>query len=186
VTTRGADGQRPRVLVLNGGSSSGKTSVALELQAVLDGVWLRLGVDTLLDAAPQSLLLRDGLQVTPDGGVLVGRRFEAVEACWMAGVARMAEVGANVVVEDNFVSGPRGQQRWRAALARVPVGWIGVHCDPAIAAERERRRGDRTAGMAAAQAVAVHGGIGYDFEVDAGAHSPGDTARLIRQHFFGR
>lgn len=184
--TPGSAVAQPRVLVLNGGSSSGKTSVAKELQVVLDGVWLRLGVDTLLDAAPPSLLEADGLQVAEDGGVFVGRLFEAVEDCWMAGVARMAEAGVAVVVEDNFVSGPRGQQRWRTALAGLPVGWVGVHCDPAVAAERELRRGDRTAGMAAAQAITVHRGIAYDFEVDAGLQPPDRTARLIREHFFGR
>jgi chloramphenicol 3-O phosphotransferase len=63
----------PRVLVLNGGSSSGKTSVARQLQSVLEGVWLRLGVDTLIEAAPASLLAEDGLGLAEDGEVSVGR-----------------------------------------------------------------------------------------------------------------
>lgn len=103
----------------------------------------------------------------------------------MAGVAKMVDVGALVVIEDNFVSGPGGQQRWRAALGRVMVGWVGIRCDPAVAAERERNRGDRALGMASKQALAVHQGITYDLEVDADAQKPDELARLIRPHFFG-
>lgn len=176
--------EAPQALLLNGGSSSGKTSVARELQNVLDGVWLRLGVDTLLEAVPPSMLDDDGLEVKVDGEVVVGARFTAVEDWWMAGIARMVEAGAFVVIEDNFVSGPGAQQRWRAALHRVSVGWVGVRCGPAQAAERERARGDRPVGMAAKQALTVYEGISYDLEVDAGAQGPDELARLIRRHFF--
>ena len=47
---------QPRVLVLNGGSSSGKSTLARALQTALPGVWLRLGVDTLVEACPADLL----------------------------------------------------------------------------------------------------------------------------------
>ncbi len=62
----------PRVLVLNGGSSAGKSSVARELQTLLEGGWLRLGVDTLIDAAPPSLLDQGGLVLSGDGAVAFG------------------------------------------------------------------------------------------------------------------
>lgn len=176
--------ETPCVLVLNGGSSSGKTSVARELQSALNGVWLRLGVDDLLEAVPSSLLEGDGLQLRADGEVVVGTRFAAVEDWWMTGIAAMAKAGAGVVIEDNFVSGPAAQQRWRVALDGVTVGWVGVRCAPAVAAERERNRGDRPPGMAAKQARTVHEGIYYDLEVDAGAHGSKDVARLIWRHFF--
>jgi chloramphenicol 3-O phosphotransferase len=41
-----------QVIVLNGGSSSGKTGIARCLQAILPQPWLRLGVDDLVDALP--------------------------------------------------------------------------------------------------------------------------------------
>jgi chloramphenicol 3-O phosphotransferase len=43
------------VIVLNGGSSSGKSSIARFLQSLLAGPWLTLGVDTLIEAMPASL-----------------------------------------------------------------------------------------------------------------------------------
>ncbi|MBT0768602.1 hypothetical protein KIH74_06670 [Kineosporia sp. J2-2] len=122
-----ADGRTgPQILVLNGGSSSGKTSVARELQEVMDGVWLRLGVDTLIEALPASFFTGSALTFAPDGEVLVGNGFQQVEDWWMAGVARMAEAGAQILIEDNFVSGPGGQHRWQAALAGLR--WAGWEC----------------------------------------------------------
>jgi chloramphenicol 3-O phosphotransferase len=50
----------PRVIVLNGGSSSGKSSLARALQDVLAELWLRLGVDDLIDAAPPWLFFVSG------------------------------------------------------------------------------------------------------------------------------
>lgn len=44
------------VVVLNGGSSAGKTSIGRCLQDVLPRPWLLLGVDDLINAAPSSLI----------------------------------------------------------------------------------------------------------------------------------
>lgn len=175
---------RPRVLVLNGGSSSGKSTLARSLQDVLDGYWLRLNVDTLVDAAPPRLFGSDGLDLREDGTVGVGADFLEVERQWMCGIAAMAAAGAQVLVEDNFVSGPAAQARWHEALRGVAVGWVGVRCDSHVAAARELARGDRAPGMALDQADSVHRGISYDLEVDAGVAGPGELARQVRAHFW--
>jgi chloramphenicol 3-O phosphotransferase len=193
-TSRGLRGQRsgrseviseecPRVLVLNGGSSSGKSTLARSLQDVLHGYWLRLGVDTLIEAAPAKLLGLGGLELAADGSVGVGADFVEVERQWRSGIAAMAAAGAHILVEDNFVSGPVAQQRWQEALSGIVVGWVGVRCAPHIAAAREAERVDRIAGMAASQADSVHIGITYDLVVDTGGTSPEDLALVIRHNF---
>ena len=174
----------PRVLVLNGGSSSGKSSLTRALQLVLPGVWLRLSVDTLIDACPPALLSPEGLELTEDGEVHVGAAFTEVEQRWMAGIARMAELGAQVLIEDGFVSGRAAQERWRRALHGLPVGWVGVRCDPEVAAAREQARGDRSGGMARLQAESVHVGIEYDLEVDTSERAPAEVAEQVVQHWF--
>lgn len=175
----------PRVLVLNGGSSSGKSTLARSLQAELPGYWLRLGVDTLIGAAPPRLLaVGDGLQLGPDGSVTPGPAFVEVENVWMAGVAAIAHAGGRVIVEDNFVSGPSAQRRWRAALGLVPTAWIGVHAPAAVAAAREKARADRVPGMAAQQAEQVHAGIHYDLEVDTSIGRVAQLAAFIRCRLF--
>lgn len=176
-----------RVILLNGGSSSGKSTIARALQTLLDGYWLRLGVDTLIDAAPERLTqVGGGLQLTDDGSVVVGKEFQLLEQQWAAGIGAMARAGACVIIEDNFLGGPASQQRWRESLAGVPTAWVGIHCAPEVAAARERARGDRTQGMAAKQADAVHIGVAYDLEIDTSAGSAEAAARKIRDRFFGR
>jgi chloramphenicol 3-O phosphotransferase len=67
----------------------------------------------------------------------------------------------------------------RACLKGLDVLWVGVHCDPVIAAGRELARGDRVTGMAALQADVVHQGVAYDIEVDTSRTQSLDCARLI-------
>lgn len=178
------DRLRPVVLVFNGGSSSGKSSLTRALQLILPGAWLRFSVDTLVDACPPSLLSSDGLDLAADGSVNAAAPFTTVEQYWMAGLARMAELGAQLLIEDNFVSGPAAQARWRSALSDVSTGWVGVLCDATTAAQRERARGDRTSGMARQQAEAVHLGIDYDLMVDSTERRPVDLARQVRERWF--
>ena len=169
----------PNVVVLNGGSSSGKSSLTRALQDVLPGVWLRFSVDTLIEACPAHLLRAGGLDITSDGTVDVGDAFTRIETCWMAGIAAMARAGAHVLVEDGFLSGPAAQARWRAALDGLTVVWVGVRLAPDLAAEREARRGDRAPGMAAAQATNIHEGIHYDLEIDTSTGTPTELAQVV-------
>lgn len=156
-----------QVIVLNGGSSSGKSGIVRCLQAVLPEPWLSVSVDTFVDALPAAMRESDaGIEFGPDGAVTVGPVFRRLEAAWLAGVAAMVRAGARVIVDEVFLGGADSQDRWRAALGDLDVLWVGVHCDPAVAAGRETARGDRVAGMAASQAELVHKGVTYDLEVD--------------------
>ncbi|WP_410651618.1 chloramphenicol phosphotransferase CPT [Amycolatopsis sp. cmx-4-54] len=165
------------VIVLNGGSSSGKSGIARCLQAVLPDPWLTLGVDTLIDAMPSTV--DDGIDFAADGEVSVGSGFRRLENAWMAGVAAMVRAGARTIIDDAFLGGAASQQRWREALAGLEVLWVGVRCDGVVAAGREMARGDRVTGMAEAQAEIVHRGVVYDFEVDTGVTEALACAREI-------
>lgn len=181
----GVSTQLVRVLMLNGGSSSGKSTLAKALQEILDGYWLRLSVDTLIAAAPERLTQVGGaLVLGEDGSVEVGPEFAALDRQWSTGVAAMIRAGAHVIIEDNFLGGRASQQRWLDVLGDLPTGWVEVRCPPEVAAAREQARGDRTAGMAAQQADAVHQGIAYDLEVDTSTESTEALARSVRDHFF--
>ncbi|MDX3570710.1 chloramphenicol phosphotransferase CPT [Streptomyces sp. ID05-47C] len=155
------------MIILNGGSSSGKTGIVRCLQAVLPDPWLAFGVDSFVDALPARLQASDaGLDVAADGRVSVGADFRALDEAWTEGIVAMARAGARIVVDDVFLGGAASQQRWQQALGDVAVLWVGVRCDSAVAAGREIARGDRVRGMAASQADAVHHGVIYDLEVD--------------------
>jgi chloramphenicol 3-O phosphotransferase len=175
-----------QVVLLNGGSSAGKTSIAVCLQELLLTPWLRFSIDDLVDALPPSLLTGgQGIEFAADGAVRPGAEFQRLEAAWMQGIAAMAHAGANIIIDDVFLSGVVAHDRWRAALADVAVLWVGVRCDPAIAAQRESARADRVVGMAAAQAQMVHVGMQYDLEVDTTETPPRACAERIAARIAG-
>jgi chloramphenicol 3-O phosphotransferase len=61
-----------QVIVLNGGSSAGKSTIARALQEMLPGLWLTFGADVLIEALPgRGEDPRSGLVLEPDGTVTV-------------------------------------------------------------------------------------------------------------------
>ena len=173
-----------QVIVVNGGSSAGKSAIVRCLQAVLPDPWLSTGVDVLIEALPPSLSGggSGGLRLGANGEVGTGEGFRAVENAWTSGFAAMARAGARVIIDDVFLDGAVSQERTRALLDGLEVLWVGVHCDAAVAAGRETARGDRVAGMAASQAQAVHRGVVYDVEVDTTRTEAITCAHAIADH----
>jgi chloramphenicol 3-O phosphotransferase len=173
---------RPGIIVLNGGSSSGKSSIATCLQRRLEGTWLTLGIDDQLRAlahGPSDTTAAGSLEFRPDGSVVVGETFRRAEAAWDKGLAAMAQAGIGVIVDEVFLAGGRSQARLRAALEGLPVVWVGVRCRPAVAEARERARADRNIGMARDQAERVHRGVSYDVVVDTSGTAPDECASAI-------
>src|SRR5258705_12752972 len=75
-----------RLIVLNGGSSSGKSGIVRCLQAILPDPWLAFGVDSFVDAMPAAIRASDaGIEFGPNGEVVVGPMFRMLEAGWMEG-----------------------------------------------------------------------------------------------------
>jgi chloramphenicol 3-O phosphotransferase len=169
-----------QVIVLNGGSSSGKSGIARCLQAIMPDPWLAFGTDTLVEAMPVSARTSAaGIEFAADGEVIVGPEFRRLEAAWIEGIAQMARAGARIIIDEVFLGGAGSQQRWRDALEALQVLWVGVRCKGAVAAGREMARGDRIAGMAASQADVVHHGVVYDLQVDTTHTEALECARAI-------
>ncbi|MEV0648198.1 AAA family ATPase [Phytomonospora sp. NPDC050363] len=169
-----------RMIILNGGSSSGKSSLARALQNTLHDPWLTFGVDDLIEGVPPRLLTGEaGLAFGEDGSVSPGADFTALNRAWDAGLVAMARAGARVIVDEVFLRGGESQREWLKLLAGLPVLWVGVHCAPEVAEQREAGRGDRTPGMAAMQATAVHKGMTYDVVVDTSTTSVEEAAKAV-------
>jgi chloramphenicol 3-O phosphotransferase len=170
------------VIVLNGGSSSGKSSLATCLQAQLDGTWLVLGIDDLIRAlshGPLDTSAGGTLDITPEGSVVVGDAFRAAELAWYEGLAAMARAGTGLIIDEVFLGGGASQARLRTALQGLAVLWVGVRCNAAVSAARELQRADRHIGMARDQADRVHRGVRYDMVVETDDAAPDDCAGAI-------
>jgi chloramphenicol 3-O phosphotransferase len=175
------DNRLGRVVVLNGGSSAGKTTVGRKLQSSLDGPWLLLGVDLLLWMLPMELVSNPSGISVHDGVITRGGRFMQIYAGFQQAVAALARSGVDVLIDDVLLGGGADQRRWDDALRDLDVCWVGVRCAPDIAAAREAVRGDRPAGIAREQANAVHDGVRYDLEVDAGVLDVPQSVELIAE-----
>lgn len=161
-----------RVILLNGASSSGKSTLGQALQAAAAGPFLYVSSDQLVAAG---MLPRR----TEDGGPFDWQRvrprfFAGFHACLPA----LARAGNDLIVEHvvEFRS-------WREELARLLAGLdvflVGVHCDLDELDRRERLRGDRRLGEGRAHVTEnqIHSFGPYDFEVDTTA---GVSPELVR------
>jgi len=156
------------VIILNGGSSAGKTTLGRGLQSALSDTWLLLGIDLFIWMLP-TRMINDAKGLTVHEGVIVrGDLFMSIYAGFQSAVATVARSGVNVLLDDLTLDGIADQQRWGDAFQGLDVLWVGVRCAPGIAAKRESRRQSRLPGIARHQAESVHDGVRYDVEVDTG------------------
>ena len=168
------------VIVLNGGSSAGKSLIARCLQNLLPRPWLTLGIDDLLQAMPlPESGHHPGLTFEATGAIVVDPVFRQFEAAWYQGISAMARAGLGIIVDEVFLGAAASQARLRSALGELSVLWVGVHCDADVATTREVGRPFRVAGQAALQAELVHEGVLYDVEVDTTVTPALDCARII-------
>jgi len=181
---------RTEVIVLNGGSSSGKSSIARSLQELLVMPWATLGVDDLISALSPSLVGGSPplsgrtplLRLGGNGEVIVEAAWRQVESAWYAGLSAIARTGLGLIVDEVLLRGGTAQRQIADAFEGLALLWVGVHCDPVVAAAREVGRPGRVAGMASSQAVKVHQGVHYDVTVDTTTASSEDCARTILAH----
>lgn len=84
------------------------------------------------------------------------------------------------VVADHVLVEPDWVAYCAAVLDGLPAWLIGVRCPLPVLLERERGRGDRTLGQAAAQHERVHAHGIYDLEVVTSTGSPEACAAAIQ------
>ena len=169
-------GSKGRVILLNGTSSSGKSTLLRALQARLDGAWLGVGIDSVVFALPRAYLdpplWGEVFRYVPaepgspapfriETGELGMRLVEGLHRT----VASLADAGLSVLV-DHVLLEPGWLPDLVARLDGHEVLIVGVRCPLDVVEERERGRRDRTIGQAAAQHDIVHRGVSYDVEVD--------------------
>jgi chloramphenicol 3-O phosphotransferase len=154
-----------RVLLLNGASSSGKSTLARHLHERLDAPFLLMSADQLIDAgvAPARRAVDGPFDWV---GTVRPRFFDGFHRA----VAAFALAGNDVLLE-HVVE----HAAWRAQLddllADLDVFWVGVHCDLAEIDRRELARGDRTPGEGRAHVEIgrIHEHGPYDLSVDTTA-----------------
>ncbi|MFC9846354.1 AAA family ATPase [Streptomyces sp. NPDC060223] len=163
------------VILLNGTSSSGKSSIARELLDVLDGTWFHMPVHAFHS-------MRGGGEI-PDEDLQA--EIDRTAKGFHRAVAGMAAGGNNLVVDHPL------SRRWRlldllGLLVPEDTVLVGVRCPLPELERRESERGDRQAGLAAMQYGEVHSHELHDLDVDSSLLSPRECALRVRDFLADR
>ena len=183
------------LIFLNGPSSSGKTSLARQLQDRLDENFLYFGIDAFMEMMParsndvSSSRVSEGFywkQVMlpnhePGQLVVSGDYGRQVEAAFRVAIQALLKTENRLIV-DNVVDGNGEMTIFRELLSEFDCCYVGVFCSLEKLVARERARPDRVQGSAAEQFYRTHQGIDYDIQVDTGTASIQSCADLIIQY----
>lgn len=161
-----------RIILLNGASSSGKSSLARAVQARIEEPFWHISIDHLRDS-----------------GVLPTARIRSGEFPWSAmrdaffegfeqSLLAYVRCGNNLVVEHIMES-----RDWLLRLVRLlaeqDVFFVGLHCDLAELERREIARGDRRIGDARRDFHQIHSYCRYDAELDSAITPEANADKLI-------
>jgi chloramphenicol 3-O phosphotransferase len=157
-----------QIILLNGTSSSGKSSIARELLPMLDRSYYYLPVDAFNSMRHQRPMTPDELEAV----------LQRLAGGYHRAVAGMALAGNDVVLD--HVLRKRSWLRECVDLFPADVVFVGVRCPLPELQRRELERGDRPVGKAESHYALVHRDAVYDVEVDTSVSSPRECAEQIK------
>lgn len=161
-----------KIILLNGASSAGKSTLSGALQAELTVPFLQFSLDFFMFNSKVLPKRRD--QTGPfSWPVIRPKLFEGYFNC----LAGLANAGNNVLT-DYIIESQEQLQQLIQKLGHLDVFLVGVHCPLPELERREQLRGDRGTGDAKRDLETVHTFTKYDFEVD-GTNPPDENAKAI-------
>lgn len=187
------------VILLNGASSSGKTSLAKALQRLFEEPYLYASADTFIFMLPGpgrylAFDLPDGganypgfhLTTVDDDGhpsLVIHAGPVARRVIWgmHAAIAALARAGNNVIF-DEVLYDPAYLGHLLDEFQGLDVFFVGLRCPLVVLEQRERARDNRVLGHARGHYALVHTHNLYDIDLDTSQHSPEQCAERIKQH----
>jgi len=148
-----------KIILLNGASSSGKSTLARGLQQNLDEPFWHFSIDHLFAARVLPKTRIDAGEFAWSG--LRRQFFDGFHRCLPA----LADAGNNLIVE-HIIEEASWMPRLLSLLGTHDVYFVGVHCPLQGLERRERERGDRRIGEAKTDYEVTHAFAVYDMEVD--------------------
>lgn len=141
------------IILLNGVSSSGKTTLAKALTRQLPD-YFHYSLDDF-DLVIEHMEDRENNRFIP----------VETEYYFHRTIAMFADSGVNLIV-DHVIHDSFTRKDWHTTLSGYPVVSVGVYCPPEELERREKERGDRRIGQAQEQLEFVHKEEKYDLKVD--------------------
>lgn len=164
---------KKQVILLNGPSSSGKSTLAAALLNLLresgEERYEIVSIDDFMKVSPTETIYEDDV-------------FE-ISGDMCARAAEILRAGGGVII-DHVITSERIYRQLRDRLSAWPVRTVRVSCPPALLKQRELERGDRCPGSAESSEKYLYPKEGYELTADTGAGTPDENARLITNAFF--
>ncbi|WP_163880735.1 chloramphenicol phosphotransferase CPT family protein [Paenibacillus favisporus] len=169
------------IVLLNGTSSAGKTSISMELTNQKEILFHHLSIDDFYhnynnfinnkfpDLKPVRKLDDKGI------GQII---FDPIISMYYATIKLFSEMGLNVIV-DTVIENDKWFNDYLDVLFDYPTLFVGVICSKEELARREQIRGDRKIGLAASQFDKVYSFNEYDLEVNTEELGPTECAENI-------
>ena len=183
-----------KIILLNGSSSAGKTTLAITLQQLLPDPWHHIALDQFRDGmagryrglnSPPGTPGARGLNVVPvpHGNervteVQFGDLGKQVLRGMRRAIAAFVKEGNNVIIDDLMFE-PEFLYDYVESLAGLEVLFVGVRCSLDVVNAREAKRPGRFPGTATSHFHRVHTACIYDMEVDTSLATPRECAAQI-------
>lgn len=184
------------VIILNGPSASGKSSIQRAFQEEQPDLWLGMGIDATFVALTPKKYFKGGIDKnlprseffmrgtpTEDGQgplypVEIGEKADRVMKGMHRAIAAYARAGSNVIVDYIMY-----EKEWLAdlheALKGLKVYMIGVKMPLDVLVQREKTRNTSPQGHARSHYQKVHEGVTYALEISDPHESPEAIAQRI-------
>lgn len=180
------------MIIVNGPSSAGKSSLVRELQSLWPRPLYAVGTDAVVMGWPEHFVLDhdesdpekedDALRVVPGVGPPPSWNLKRSQTyltisrhaheAWVA----MSQSGIDLIA-DLCLSDPGLREQ---ALGLLAGGfWVGVTCDVDELVRREAERGDRYVGFASGTSATAHRDMHYDLVVDTTSTPTQELARQV-------
>jgi chloramphenicol 3-O phosphotransferase len=172
------------VIILNGPSGSGKSSIQKEFQnLMMPNLWVKIGIDNLFDSPMPNITLENmqywqspnpirWVETSQDKNghkvisLLVGEQGEKAIYAMNSAIATYAENGCNVIVD--YIA---YKKEWLGDLQQklnmFKTYYVAVEIPLEVLEKREADRGTSPVGHARSHYKSVYGDISYDLVVNS-------------------
>lgn len=158
--------EKGMIVVLNGVSSSGKSTLAKELTKLLPN-FFAFSIDDY-DLVIEKMEDREKQRLIPI----------ETEYFYYKNVAMFSDRGVNLIL-DQILHDHTTLQNFYDILKSYPILLVGVHCQKEDLKQREESRGDRNIGQAISQLTFVHKNETYDIVVNTSTQTINECAKEI-------
>jgi len=163
---------------MNGTSSSGKTSISIELMNQKEILFHHLSVDDFIKDFFNNRFSDIEPTREVDEQVIAQIMFDPLNSMYYSTIKLLSEMGLNVIV-DTVIENDKWFNDCLDVFFDQPTLFIGVICSKEELIRREQTRGDRNIGLAASQFNKVYCIDEYDLEVNTEEMNPIECAEKI-------